>query len=150
MVSEANYGGRVTDPKDRRCINVLLQDYYTPEILNDSYKLSPSGKYYAPTGGLEDYIEYIKETMPLNDMTEIFGLHDNADITAAINDTNNLLDTVLSLMPRSTGAAGKSQDEVLQEKSTELLSKIPPAFDLINASKKHPIKYEESMNTVLQ
>ena len=108
MVAEANYGGRVTDPKDRRCINVLLQDFYTPNILTEGHKLSVSGKYYAPSGDLDNFIEYIKETMPLNDMTEIFGLHDNADITAAINDTNSLLDTVLSLMPRSTGGAGKS------------------------------------------
>jgi len=112
--------------------------------------LSPSGKYYAPVGDIEEYMDYIREVMPMNDMTEIFGLHDNADITAAINDTNALLDTVLTLMPRSTGAAGKSPDEILQEKSKELLSKIPEAFDLLAASKKHPIKYNESMNTVLQ
>lgn len=47
------------------------------------------------------------------DLTEVFGLHDNADITSAINDTNLLLGTALSLMPRKAGAAGKSQEEVL-------------------------------------
>lgn len=46
--------------------------------------------------------------MPLNDLTEVFGLHDNADITSAINDSNQLLGTALSLMPRKAGAAGKS------------------------------------------
>jgi dynein heavy chain len=33
MVAEANYGGRVTDPMDRRLINILLKTYYTPQIL---------------------------------------------------------------------------------------------------------------------
>ena len=28
MVAEANYGGRVTDPQDRRCIMTILKDYY--------------------------------------------------------------------------------------------------------------------------
>ena len=39
MVAEANYGGRVTDPKDRRLISVILSDYYTPEILDEDYKV---------------------------------------------------------------------------------------------------------------
>lgn len=30
MVAEANYGGRVTDPKDRLTINVILEEFYNP------------------------------------------------------------------------------------------------------------------------
>jgi dynein heavy chain len=78
-------------------------------VLKDGYKFSESGKYYVPPDGtLANYIEYIKEEMPLNDLTEVFGLHDNADITSAINDTTLLLGTALSLMPRKIGGAGKS------------------------------------------
>lgn len=33
MVAEANYGGRVTDPKDRRLIKILLKNFYTEDIL---------------------------------------------------------------------------------------------------------------------
>ena len=88
--------------------------------------------------------------MPQTDLTEVFGLHDNADITSAINDTNTLLGTALSLMPRQAGAAGKSQEEVLQESAKAILDKLPKDFDIDAASKKHPILYEESMNTVLQ
>jgi dynein heavy chain len=51
MVAEANYGGRVTDPNDRTCIEVILKDFYTPEILKDNYRFSTSGKYYAPECG---------------------------------------------------------------------------------------------------
>jgi dynein heavy chain len=51
--------------------------------------------------------------MPQSDITEVFGLHENADITSAINETNALLGTVLSLMPRKAGGAGKSQEEIL-------------------------------------
>jgi len=36
---------------DRRCINLILTDFYTPEILKDDYKFSESGKYYAPPEG---------------------------------------------------------------------------------------------------
>lgn len=52
MVAEANYGGRVTDPKDRRLISILLKIYYTDDIINiDKYKLSPSGTYFVPPTG---------------------------------------------------------------------------------------------------
>lgn len=109
MVAEANYGGRVTDPMDRRSINLILSDFYSPDVLKDGYKFSESGKYVIPPDGpLSSYIEYIKEQMPINDLTEVFGLHDNADITSAINDTNSILGTALSLMPRKAGGAGKS------------------------------------------
>jgi dynein heavy chain len=39
MVAEANYGGRVTDPKDRRLIKIILRDFYTPKILEEDYKV---------------------------------------------------------------------------------------------------------------
>ena len=151
MVAEANYGGRVTDPMDRRAINMILSDFYTPEVLKDGHKYSESGKYFIPPDGTKaQYIEFIKESLPINDLTEVFGLHDNADITSAINDTNNLLGTALGLMPRKAAGAGKSQEEMLQEIAKSILDKLPPNFDIDEAAKKHPIKYEESMNTVLQ
>ena len=109
MVAEANYGGRVTDPMDRRAINLILSDYYTPETLKDGYKFSESGKYLVPPDGpLANYIDYIRNSMISTDLTEVFGLHDNADITSAINDTNALLGTALSLMPRQVAGGGKS------------------------------------------
>ena len=40
MVAEANYGGRVTDPKDRRLIAILLKQFYNEDVLGDRYKLS--------------------------------------------------------------------------------------------------------------
>lgn len=51
MVAEANYGGRVTDDKDRRLIKVILKDFYTSSNLNEDYKFSVSGNYYAPEEG---------------------------------------------------------------------------------------------------
>lgn len=78
MVAEANYGGRVTDPKDRRLIKILLKGFYTEDILNPNYKFSESGIYYAPeSGDLNSYKNYIQE-LPRNETTEVYGLHSNA------------------------------------------------------------------------
>jgi len=52
MVAEANYGGRVTDPQDRRCIKLMLSDFYNNDMLTEeNHKLSASGAYYVPSDG---------------------------------------------------------------------------------------------------
>lgn len=151
MAAEANYGGRVTDPKDRRLISTILEDYYNAKVFKDSHKLSESGVYYIPPEGeLSVYKDYIQTELPINDLTEIFGLHENADITSAINETNRLLENVLSLMPRVSGGSGKSQEEELQDLTKNILDKLPQPFDIADVARKHPIKKDESMNTVLQ
>ena len=62
MAGECNYGGRVTDDWDRRCLRTMLSDYYSPHVVNDpKYKFSSSGVYHCPPkGSYEDYIEFIK------------------------------------------------------------------------------------------
>lgn len=45
-------------------------------------------------------------------MPEIFGLHDNANITFAQNETYTLLGTIVQLQPKSSSAGGQSREEV--------------------------------------
>lgn len=47
-IAEANYGGRVTDPMDRRLIKVILKTFLSKPTLRDDYTYSPSGLYYCP------------------------------------------------------------------------------------------------------
>ena len=50
-------------------------------------RFSPSGLYYAPVEGVcQSYIDYIR-ALPLNANPEVFGLHDNADITKDNKET---------------------------------------------------------------
>ena len=52
VTGECNYGGRVTDDKDRTLLNTILQKCCCPDIVDDPmYKLSSSGLYVAPDEG---------------------------------------------------------------------------------------------------
>jgi dynein heavy chain len=149
LVGECNYGGRVTDDKDRRCMMNVLSDFYCASILDETYKFSPSGRYYAPEpGSLSALREYV-DALPFTEGPEVFGLHDNANITCAIAETNLLLDTALSLQPRSSGGEGKSWGDTLDELAADISGKIPAQYDIEKALILFPVRYEESMNTVL-
>jgi dynein heavy chain len=149
LVGECNYGGRVTDDKDRRCILNILDDFYTPAIVEDDYKFSRSGTYYAPPNGtVDNFVDYVR-TLPYSEGPEVFGLHDNANISCAIAETNGLLDTALSLQPKSSGGGGKSWAETLAELAHDIEARIPPIFDIEKALILFPVMYSESMNTVL-
>lgn len=46
-----NYGGRVTDAMDLRCLITTLEKYYCPDNLQDDYYYSESERYKCPTFG---------------------------------------------------------------------------------------------------
>jgi len=49
LTAECNYGGRVTDDKDRRLIVTLLQDYFNENVLNDkNYKFGTEDVFKVP------------------------------------------------------------------------------------------------------
>uniref|UniRef100_A0A6I8PKH9 Dynein axonemal heavy chain 1 n=1 Tax=Ornithorhynchus anatinus TaxID=9258 RepID=A0A6I8PKH9_ORNAN len=147
---EINYGGRVTDDWDRRCIMTILEDFYNPEALIKGHNFSESGIYHQiqTTCDYKGYIQYIK-SLPLNDMPEIFGLHDNANITFAQNETFALLNSIIQLQPKSASNGGRNHEEIAGEVAEGILQKIPPPINLRMVMKRYPVLYEESMNTVL-
>ncbi|KAJ3342024.1 Dynein heavy chain 7, axonemal [Gonapodya sp. JEL0774] len=153
LAGECNYGGRVTDDRDRRCLMSLLSLFYKPDVVEmDSYKFSSSGIYFAPPkGSYESYLQFIK-ALPLSQNPEVFGLHENADIAKDLKESNEMVSSILLTQSRAGGGSssgGKSQDQVLSDLASDIMSKLPPEFDVAHAQKKYPIKYEDSMNTVL-
>ena len=154
---EINYGGRVTDDWDRRCILNILEDFYCPAVLEPAHSYSPSGEYKqistdlavkvsqrgvctlslslslrenvqmvvqqkaalvilflnscSVNGFPQGYLAYIRG-LPINDRPEIFGLHDNANISFAQNEAFTLLGAVVQLQPRAAASGGKGRDEV--------------------------------------
>ncbi|XP_052828077.1 dynein axonemal heavy chain 3 [Octopus bimaculoides] len=150
LTGECNYGGRVTDNSDRRLIMSLLKKFYCHDIIvNDDYKFSESGLYYAPPcGSLDCYLEYIRG-LPYIPHPEVFGLHENADISKDQQETQQLFEGVLMTLPKQTLGAGKSSQDIIEDLASDILSKMPAAFEVEEIQKKYAVSYHESMNTVL-
>ncbi|XP_030372078.1 dynein heavy chain 3, axonemal [Scaptodrosophila lebanonensis] len=156
LTGECNYGGRVTDDKDRRLILSLLNMIYNPRTIEvDNYALSQSGAYRVPLSPTRlNSIEYI-QTFPLSPQPEVYGLHENADINRNVKETNALISGVLltqtDLMAsvKASSAGGAKEDPAIAI-CKELLSRLPEEFDIDEVSKKYPVIYTNSMNTVLR
>ncbi|KAL6443837.1 hypothetical protein ACFW04_001708 [Cataglyphis niger] len=152
LTGECNYGGRVTDDKDRRLLNSLLKNFYNFEvIIQPRYPFSSSGIYHMPEDtDYEESLIYIR-SLPINQLPEVFGLHENADIAKDNREAKQLLAGALLTQPQISGiGVERDTDEVVFALAEEILSKMRPPFDIEFVSNKYPVLYINSMNTVLR
>lgn len=133
LIAGVNYGGHVTDDWDRRLLITYINQYFSPEALqqqfyrfgvfltqrirrrnyfvwpltqafNFIFRLSSLPTYYIPRdGSLDSYRDYIT-TLPNIDRPEAFGQHSNADISSLISETRTLCETLMSLQLQGSGA----------------------------------------------
>jgi dynein heavy chain len=105
VVGDVTYGGRVTDSWDKRTNLSLLLRYFCPEVLEDRYRFSESGAYHAPAEGELAAVRAYVDSLPLDDSPEVFGLHENASITLQQKETNELMETLISVQPRTSSSS---------------------------------------------
>jgi dynein heavy chain len=138
MVSEVQYGGKITDDLDRRMFNTYAARWLNPTVLEDDFSYTP-GTPLAPIPEnfnylihdaleIESYRKYAA-TFPDIDSPELFGLHPNADLTFRVKEVTALIDTLAETQPKASGGkGGKSLDELVIEKCDELLEKLPDDY----------------------
>ncbi len=154
VVGQINYGGRVTDDLDRRCLNTILAKYFSPDILQEGYKFSPSGLYFAPpTGPLTSYIASI-ESLPLQADPEVFNMHENANLTFQRNSSTAIVTSILSIQPREiVSASGVSSDSLVASLAADMEERLPALLDRKKAGpetfKLSPLGVMDSLGTVL-
>lgn len=151
LTGECNFGGRVTDDKDRRLIKTLLDDYYTDRIFDDNYRFSGITEYFAaPTGEYQDYLDHI-DKLPSIAPPGVFGFHSNADITKNQNEATAMFNNLL--LTQSTGGGGggggNSVEHTVIKIAEGILNDPPELLDEDTANKNYKPIYTESMNTVL-
>ncbi|CBJ31040.1 dynein heavy chain [Ectocarpus siliculosus] len=152
LTSVVNYGGRITDDKDMRTSDIIIAGFYNPEILSKDFSFSRSGRYGSiepdPDNPQQSYLDYI-ESFPLNAEPEVFGMHENANITCAIADTEMSFSIVLSMQPRTGGGGGASREDLIGGIAKDMEDRLPAAYDVEAVGMAYPTSYGESMNTVL-
>lgn len=152
LIGECNYGGRVTDDWDRRCLNTLIFRFYSPALLENGvdYHFDETGEYYAPDEN--EYEKFLKYTRNLPPATRpgVFGLHNNADISKEQNQTASLMESIIkiegSLLSRGSG---HSTNDMILNMIEDILKCLPKRYDHEEAIRKYPTDYLQSMNTVL-
>ncbi|XP_076756861.1 dynein heavy chain at 62B [Xylocopa sonorina] len=151
LTGECNYGGRVTDDRDRRCLNTILHDFYNQNVITDpNYTFADIGFEYAlpKRHEYEDYIKQI-QGIPLNPPPEVLGLHMNAGITRDLELANNFFQSMMLVQGAVVVGDTTKQDEMLLNMKDDIYNRMPELFDIEEAQKTYPVTYMESMNTVL-
>ena len=151
-VGALNYGGRVTDARDRRTLLHVLSGFLCDGVLTDGHAFSPSGVYASPPdGSLKEYRAFI-EKLPINDAPEVFGLHGNAELTLRLRESQTLLTNAnIMLNGGGAGALGAEKEAQVLKAAARIGAQLPTEapFDAAAVLRRFPPKYEESMNTVL-
>lgn len=114
LTAECNYGGRVTDDKDRRLLKVLLEDYYNKDLATiPNYELLPgSHRYIVPSfHSYQDYLHFV-DKLDLNTPPGIYGFHVNANITKELNETAQLMAALLTCQGTGGSSSGDDSDAV--------------------------------------
>lgn len=177
LAGDCNYGGRLTDERDRRALFALLEDFCTPAILQPGYEVRGLRAFGLPEVGeaLRDYRNHI-QSLPLEEPPELFGLHANASVAKNLREMRlvcgelHRLGEVEGLRGELAGSgsqeaqqfatgssagSGPTQGPKVDEARVaaacqEVLARLPgslPDLEVVRAS--YPMVRERSMNSVL-
>ncbi|CAD8045721.1 unnamed protein product [Paramecium sonneborni] len=149
LIAENNYGGRVTDPMDRKLLKIYVEDLVNQKTISQDYIFYDIYQ-IPPQMNLKGYNDYISQ-LPLNDPPQLFGLHANAEIYSAILETENLSSVILQLLPRTYGdQAQKHTDSLVCKKSSEILKNLPQQFNIEQIQQLFPLTQDNPLNAVIQ
>lgn len=126
-LGEVQYGGRVTDDRDKRLLNTFQTNWFNEDLLKPGFTFF-KGYPMCNQPKLEQYQAFIAE-MPLADKPGVFGLHANSDITYQTQVATSTLGTILDIQPKDAGGGGgESREETVTRMCNEFLEKLPDDF----------------------
>lgn len=129
LIADCNYGGRITDDRDRRLIRVYAKEIFDESLIalerwrpqgteefNYIYPADEANTKHPDIASIftpDYFLQEIQKHFENRDQPIAFGQHTNAEITSQILDTNELLLSILSLMPAQVAEGGGSADDVI-------------------------------------
>jgi dynein heavy chain len=154
LIGQLNYGGRVTDDWDRRCMMNVLEGIFSDDVFQIGQKFDPAGQYVCPFPPEDnendlDFFRQYAASLPDSDNAAVFGLHENVNIVTSIAESAAYLDTLIQISPSDSGGAGGGKEAALAALCNDIEEKVPDVFDIEDAQRRYPVVYTQSMNTVL-
>ena len=128
ITSEINYGGRVTDPWDRRTVSTIL-NVFTRDVFVPGTCYTSSDIYFVPEVNTIQEMQDVVKGYPELDPADIFGMTSNAEIAYQLKESKKALDIVLSLQVVEYAAkkeGEKSPDDIVVEFCQKLQSEAFP------------------------
>jgi len=126
LIAECNYGGRITDDRDRRLIKVYAKEVFNDNLvaperwrpygtdeLNYVYPADEQNVKHPEPSQLftpEYFFDEVAGKFEEVDLPLAYGQYINAEITSQILDSNELLGSILSLTPQKTSGGGAGGD----------------------------------------
>ncbi|XP_064811633.1 dynein axonemal heavy chain 6-like [Oncorhynchus masou masou] len=142
LTGEVIYGGRVTDPWDRRCLLTILHRCYTPSVLQDGHSFCQAQGYppFPKDASWPQCRAYI-ENMPDKDLAEVFGIDSSAETVILQNQTQQLLHTIVNMQPRLSDSSllvrdRQCQDGVVLRMAMNILKKLPETVEVDRVTEK--------------
>lgn len=128
LIAQANYGGRVTDDRDRRLITTYAKEIFSQALVTETWR--PKGtdglhyQYPVDEQNIKNsgddqndiftpdfFYTQIDTNMEKVDKPAAYGQHTNAEINSQITDSMELLDSILSLQPLIVSEGGKTVEQ---------------------------------------
>jgi dynein heavy chain len=137
VFGQINYGGRVTDDNDRTCLMAILKNFVCAESLEDGYTFSGSGTYCFPDNIEDCTVQEIRayvDSLPLTEHPEVFGMHENANISFQQQESDVILSTVLEVQPRVSSGGGMKPEDIVIELAQSMATRVPENLSREHAS----------------
>jgi len=142
MVAEIQYGGRITDNKDRKLFLEIVKHFH-PRICEPTFTYAKGNNFRYGIPQSDDYkkhLEFIREEYPDVDPPEVFGMAGNADITYRTRQAQEVLSTILDIQPRgATQTGGQTREEKVLAVTDAFLQQLPSSW---NPDKKERLNKE--------
>jgi dynein heavy chain len=127
----------------------LLRDYYSPTIFDPQHCFADMPDFIQPPATDYDSVMKHIQGFPLFPKPQVFGFHSNASFTKSMFEAYQLFEAMLTTESAAGASGGKSEDEIVGEIAADILARVPKPWNTADVQKKYPLRYEESMNTVL-
>mmetsp|Transcript_3730 Transcript_3730/g.9663 ORF Transcript_3730/g.9663 Transcript_3730/m.9663 type:complete len:1194 (+) Transcript_3730:95-3676(+) len=154
VVGELNYGGRVTDERDRRLLACVLSDFMGDEALSKRHVFceGASAAHSPPpadadVGAVRKWVGALPADA---EAAEAVGLHPNAQILSARAELQRTIAGIASARPTATAAPCSSAASGVLALAESIERRLNAQFfDLEAVGADLPPSYDESMNVVL-